>query len=213
MSRRVLITAGPTREPIDAVRYLSNRSSGTMGVALANAADASAHATTLLLGPVDSSAAERVHAGVRIERFETTADLAALLREHFRACDVLVMAAAVSDYRVTEADAETGKRERKDELTLILEATPDLVAGCTEIKRPDQRVVSFALEQADQLEDRAIMKMRRKGVDATVANPLETMDADEIDAVWLTADGDRRALGPMDKAAFAAWLIERVTAM
>lgn len=213
MSRRVLITAGPTREPIDAVRYLSNRSSGTMGVALANAADAAGHATTLLLGPVDSSAATRVHAGVGIERFETTADLAALLREHFQACDVLIMAAAVSDYRVAEADAETGKREREDELTLKLEATPDLVAGCTKTKRPDQRVVSFALEQADQLEGRAITKMRRKGVDATVANPLETMDAGEIDAVWLTADGDRQTPGLIDKVAFAAWLIKRVAAM
>ena len=91
---RVLITAGPTREPIDDVRFISNRSSGQMGFALAEAASAAGHEVTLLLGPVllPPSVAERVN----VIRFNTTADLEALLAEHFPKSDVLIKAAAVA---------------------------------------------------------------------------------------------------------------------
>ncbi|MEM1444773.1 MAG: phosphopantothenoylcysteine decarboxylase [Planctomycetota bacterium] len=210
MSRRVLITAGPTREPIDAVRYLSNRSSGALGVALANAAAQAGHDVTLLLGPVDSAVAERVDGTVTVERFETTAELQALLRDHFPHCALLIMAAAVADYRLAESETQDGKRERRGDWTLRFEATPDLVAGCASNKRDGQRVVAFALEHPVQLEARATQKMQRKGVDAIVANPLETMDAEAIDAVLLTADGQREVPGAMSKLAFAAWIIERL---
>ncbi|MEM7578096.1 MAG: phosphopantothenoylcysteine decarboxylase [Planctomycetota bacterium] len=211
MSRRILITAGPTREPIDAVRYLSNRSSGAMGVALANAADEAGHETTLLLGPVDSAVAGSVRDDVAVERFATTAELEALLASHFRGCDVLVMAAAVADYRLApEVVDATGKRKREGDLTLRFEATPDLVAGCAAEKRDDQRVVAFALEEPEQLEGRAMEKMRRKGVDAIVGNPLGTMDAETIEAILFTSDGERMVPGPMSKRAFAEWLIAQI---
>ena len=215
---RFLITAGPTREPVDAVRFLSNRSSGAMGVAVANAAAAvpaalpgAGHEVTLLLGPVDWAAVAGVSEGVRVERFETTADLEALLDKRFADCDVLVMAAAVADYRPVEVGV--GKRERAGAMTLSLEATPDLVAGCAMRKRADQRVVAFALEEPAKLEERAAAKLKRKRVDAIVANTLRTMDAAEIDAVWLTAAGVREASGIMSKRDFAAWLVARVAGL
>ena len=204
----VLITAGPTREPIDEVRFISNRSSGQMGLALAEAAAEAGHDVTLLLGPVLvlASLGERV----QVHRFTTTAELEALLGELFPAADLLVMAAAVADYRVTRAAA--GKTARSKSLKIQLEGTPDLVAGVAARKRPDQRVIAFALEEAETLEARARDKMQRKGVDGIVANPLSTMDADRIAGVLLTADGGRHEPGPMSKPDFARWLIEVLTA-
>lgn len=210
---RLLITAGPTREPIDDVRFISNRSSGQMGLALARAAADAGHAVTLLLGPVMLPTA--LGDDVQIVRFTTTDDLQTLLAEHFPACDTLVMAAAVADYRL--ASPRTGKAPRSQGMRLTLEPTPDLVAHVAATKRPDQRVIAFALEEAAVLEERAVEKMRRKGVDAIVANPLATMDADRVAAMLLTADGHRHeppatagsgADGPgQTKDAFARWLV------
>ncbi len=210
---RVLITAGPTREPIDDVRFISNRSSGQMGLALARAAAEAGHAVTLLLGPVMLPAA--LGDDVQIIRFSSTADLQALLTQHFPACDTLVMAAAVADYRL--ASPRTGKAPRSEGMRLELEPTPDLVAGLAATKRADQRVIAFALEEAAVLEERAAEKMQRKGVDAIVANPLATMDAGRVAAVLLTADGQRHeppatagsgSDGPgQTKDAFARWLV------
>lgn len=204
---KLLITAGPTREPIDDVRFISNRSSGRVGIALADAATEAGHEVTLLLGPVMmlTTIADRYD----VHRFETCAELGALLSEHFREHDALVMAAAVADYRPVAKTA--GKMPRQDGLDLRLEPTPDLVAQVAATKRVEQRVVAFALELEDQLEDRAVAKMRRKKVDAIVANPLATMDATTIHPVWMTANGSIQRPGAMEKPRFAAWLVERVT--
>jgi len=182
----LLITAGPTREPIDDVRFISNRSSGQMGLALAQAAADAGHDVTLLLGPVMLPAA--LGDDVQIARFTTTAQL-----------------------------PMTGKAKRGDGLRLELEPTPDLVAQVAKTKRADQQVIAFALEEAAVLEERAAEKMQRKGVDAIVANPLSTMDAQRVAAVLLTADGQRHEPpstagsgtdGPgQSKDAFARWLV------
>ena len=145
-----------------------------------------------------------------MHRFTSTAELQALLAEHFAGCDVLIMAAAVADYRMREVAA--GKAARAGSLKLELEATPDLVAGLAGRKRPGQRVVAFALEEAEALEARALEKMRRKGVDAIVANPLATMEDGRVDAVLFTADGGRERPGLMSKPDFARWLVRRVVA-
>ncbi|MEM7627326.1 MAG: phosphopantothenoylcysteine decarboxylase [Planctomycetota bacterium] len=204
---KILITAGPTREPIDEVRFISNRSSGQMGLALADAADAAGHDVTLLLGPV--LAPTTLGDRVALRRFATTAELEQLLADCFPACDLLVMAAAVADYRVAKAVA--GKTERKKELKIELEGTPDLVAGVASTKRDDQKIVAFALEEPHQLEERAVAKMKRKGVDAIVANPLVTMEDGGIAGVYLTNDGRRDEPGAMSKIDFARWLIDRVS--
>lgn len=206
---RVLITAGPTREPIDDVRFISNRSSGQMGIALAQAASTAGHEVTLLLGPVlmptDFSGS------VRVVPFGSTEDLETLLAEHFPQCDVLIKAAAVADYR--PAQRIEGKTPRGEGLTITLEATPDLVAACATTKRDDQRIIAFALEDPAVLETRAVEKMKRKGVDAILANPLKTMDAADIDPVLFYADGRRDAPGAMAKTELARWLVERASAL
>jgi phosphopantothenoylcysteine decarboxylase/phosphopantothenate--cysteine ligase len=240
----MLITAGPTHEPIDEVRYIANRSSGKMGIAIAEAARHAGWDVTLLLGPTllnpplvrgdetppplprggegdqcgspkrwsveESRTADA--AKTRTIRFTTTEDLRSLLAEHFPKCDVLVMAAAVADYRPVKSAA--GKIKRGDErLTLELEATPDLVAECAKRKRQDQFIVGFALEEPDKLRERAIEKLKRKGLDAIAANPLRTMDSEMTEArLFQIAGGQvtepRAAAGATTKKAFARWLIE-----
>ena len=204
--RHMLVTAGPTHEAIDAVRYLANRSSGRMGVAIAAAAATAGWDVTLLLGPVDVPPP----AGVLVKRFRSTADLAALLDANFPPADVLIMAAAVADYRPVQTGA--GKLPRQSAgLRLELEPTPDLVAACATQRRSGQWIVGFALEAPATLETRAVEKLARKGLDAIVANPLGTMGADDVEAVVFTSDGTRHeppgAPGGIDKGAFAQWLV------
>jgi len=204
--RRMLITAGPTREPIDDVRYLGNRSSGRLGICLAEAARAAGWQVTLLLGPTELAPPTEV----RTLRFESTSELALLLDEQFPTCDVLVMAAAVADYRPRHVPG--AKLPRTDAgLTLQLEPTPDLVARCASRKRPDQLVIGFALEEPSLLEARAHLKLRSKRLDAIVANPLNTMGAEAIAARILTATGEvlvpPGGPGPISKNEFARWLV------
>jgi phosphopantothenoylcysteine decarboxylase / phosphopantothenate---cysteine ligase len=209
---RILITAGPTREPIDAVRFISNRSSGRMGIAIAQAAAAAGHDVTLLLGPVPVHAS--LHDKMRVYRFGSSAELKQILEAHFPDCDTLVMAAAVADYRMENTTDGKIKREsqsgRDAELTLRLQPTPDLVKAVASTRRPDQKVVAFALEEPAELEARAVAKMTRKGVDAVVANPLGTMDGEHITPIWLLADGGRAEPGRMTKTDFAAWLVAKL---
>jgi phosphopantothenoylcysteine decarboxylase/phosphopantothenate--cysteine ligase len=211
---RTLVTAGPTHEPIDRVRFLGNRSSGRLGLAIAEAAARRGCPTTLLLGPVESPPSPPIPQ-LELLRFRTAADLERLLREHAPECDLIVMAAAVADFR--PRSLHDGKHRRTDEgLTLELEAVPDLLAGLASRRRSGQRIVGFALEEASDLEDRAVAKLRRKAIDAIVANPLETMDAREVRGLLFFADG-RRETPPghpeaIAKEAFASWLVDRLLA-
>lgn len=202
---RMLITAGPTHEPIDAVRYIANQSSGRMGLALAAAARELGWSVTLLLGPTSLVPPN----DFAVHRFETTDELEKLLEEHFPACDVLIMAAAVADYRPQRF--ERGKLPRGQQaLHLKLEPTPDLVAKCASKKRDDQFIVGFALEEASQLEMRAKEKLRTKRLDAIVANSLDTLGAKDIVATIFAADGKRISWGSssMSKDFFASRLLE-----
>lgn len=206
--RRILITAGPTQEPIDAVRYIGNRSSGRLGIALADAAAGRGWTATLLLGPTCRAPSD---SRVRVERFRTTTDLEGLLGGEMGGCDVLVMAAAVADYRPKADPAHfQGKRRRSREgMTLELEPTPDLLAGCAARRRPGQLLVGFALEPRDELLASARSKLERKSIDLIVGNPLETMDGETIEAVVLGRDGtERRTDGAVAKGDFAAWLLD-----
>ncbi len=212
----ILVTAGPTHEPIDEVRFIGNRSSGRMGMAIAEAAAARGCPVTLLLGPVGTMPTE-VGSSVRLERFRTTADLQAALGEHWPRHDVLVMAAAVADYRprpeAAGAARDAGGKLRRtgDALHLELEPTPDLLAGAAAASRPDQTLVGFALEPSERLLASARDKLVRKGVHAIVANPLETMDHAGIAGTLVTPDGLRRPeLERLPKPEFARWLVERV---
>jgi phosphopantothenoylcysteine decarboxylase/phosphopantothenate--cysteine ligase len=212
MPRSLLITAGPTHEPIDAVRFLGNRSSGRVGVALADEAAKRGWSTTLLLGPVSRMPSD---SRVRLVRFRTCSDLEGLLGIEAPKHDVLVMAAAVADYRPKVDPAFFGgKFRRKNEtLRLELEPTPDLLAGVSSKRRAGQLLVGFALEPREELLECARAKLTRKKIDMVVGNPLETMDGETIEAIVLDANGrERRTPGVISKAAFAGWLMDLIDA-
>ncbi len=200
---RVLVTTGPTREPIDDVRFIGNRSSGRMGAAIAQAfMDAGCHVTAAV-----GAGAVRPTATTLLD-FGSTEELACLLQEQWPNHQLLVMAAAVADYTPVRTGA--GKLRRSSgPLILELEPTPDLLASLARITRPHQMVVGFALEREEDLEASARAKLQRKQLDAIVANPLNTMDAENVRAKLLLADGDWLVPehgAPMSKPQFAAWL-------
>jgi len=227
----VLITAGPTHEPIDEVRYLANRSSGRLGIELAEAALDAGWVTTLALGPTPNAPRTEPHPNqgsstgshtqsrerrFQLIRFRTTADLQKCLEQHAQQVDILIMAAAVADYRPAPLDTGTAasKLRRSEEgLTLQLEATPDLVAACVQRRSQQQNtrprlIVGFALEPAEGLQEAAVAKLQRKGLDLIVANPLETMDSDTIEASVLSLRGTiATTKGPIDKREFGHWLV------
>ena len=227
----VLVVAGPSHEPIDAVRYIANRSSGRLGLHLAEAAAARGCSTTLLLGPAPIEASEKIarmvgttndpaNAGtrakpgqdsdssVRLVRFRSSRDLELALQREATGVDVLIMAAAVADYRPAQPHA--GKLPRTGQpLTLQLEPVPDLLAGVTPGLGARSIAIGFALEADAADHRRALAKMARKGCHAIVVNPLETMDSAGIDATILFADGREPARpGPLSKAHFAQRLID-----
>ena len=211
---RFLVTAGPTWEPIDQVRYLGNRSSGQMGVAIAEAAAALNSKTTLLRGP--GTVEPAIFPDLQDVRFESAADLEMELNTRWPAHDILIMAAAVADFRPTSAPEGTKKFRRGDSLTKIeLSPVPDLVGGLASNEQPGQLRIGFALEPASELESAARRKLEQKQLAGIVANPLETMDSKEIDGFLLLADGSihRAADQPIPKPAFAEWLVSRALAL
>jgi phosphopantothenoylcysteine decarboxylase/phosphopantothenate--cysteine ligase len=173
----VVVSAGGTREPIDPVRFLGNRSSGRQGVALALAAADRGADVVLVAAHVDDGVLDlaSVHPRVRLERAGTVAELESAMQRAAVVADVVVMAAAVSDYRVAEVSEHKLSKEDADGtgLTLELVRTPDIVAGLAERRRPGQTVVAFAAETEtddEALLNRARRKLARKGVDLLVAN-------------------------------------------
>ncbi|MEE9274632.1 MAG: bifunctional phosphopantothenoylcysteine decarboxylase/phosphopantothenate--cysteine ligase CoaBC [bacterium] len=207
---RLLVTAGPTRERWDAVRFLSNRSSGKMGFALAAAAAARGAEVTLVSGPVslaDPPGAETV----RVESAEEmrTAALAA-----WKGADAAVMAAAVADFR--PAAPHNGKRKKGEaSLSLPLERTPDIIAEMGKDKG-GRLLVGFAAESGDMKEN-ALDKMRRKGLDLIAANMIsgeeDAMGADESRAVLYDPSGGEEAIPRMEKAELAHRILDRLAAM
>jgi phosphopantothenoylcysteine decarboxylase/phosphopantothenate--cysteine ligase len=166
--RRVLVTAGPTREAVDAIRFLSNRSSGVMGTALAAALARLGAEVTLVMGPGSAPAPE----GIAAVRAVTSArEMAAAVRAELDAgCDWLFMAAAVADYAPREPQPGKIKKDAQGEAwTLDLVRTPDILAEVVALHPAQPRVVGFALE-TDRLLERAAAKRSRKGMDWIVAN-------------------------------------------
>jgi phosphopantothenoylcysteine decarboxylase/phosphopantothenate--cysteine ligase len=192
---RLLVTAGPTREPIDPVRFVSNRSSGRMGYALAEAARDRGAAVTLLSGPTGLPRPE----GVRFERFGTADELHAALLREFPECDGLAMAAAVADF-IPESSPQRLHREQGAR-RLALAPGQDLLASLRPLRR-GQTVVAFAAE-TDDLEARARRKMEEKGADLIVVNDVGRgdigFDAEENEVVILGPGGRREPIGKRPK--------------
>jgi phosphopantothenoylcysteine decarboxylase/phosphopantothenate--cysteine ligase len=175
---QVLVTAGGTREPIDPVRYLGNRSSGRQGVAVALAAADRGAEVTLIAGHADADvlAPARAHPRIEVTHAGTAAELAAEVSARAASADVVVMAAAVADYRVAEAsERKLAKEETGGELTLTLVETDDILAALVRDRRSGQTIVGFAAEtetDAAALLERARRKRRRKGVDLLAVNEV-----------------------------------------
>ena len=168
----VLVTAGGTREPIDSVRFVGNRSSGRMGVALADEAAALGAHVTLV------SANATVAAGPAVRTLEvgTAAELQAACAAEFAGADVLLMAAAVADFRPA-APADTKlKKDGRATLALELEATPDILSALAAARRPGQTIVGFAAEHGDGAVEYGRGKLTRKGLDAIVVNDIARAD-------------------------------------
>lgn len=207
------MTAGPTWEAIDAVRYLGNRSSGRMGTEIARAAAELGHPVTLLRGPgtVDPGR----HPRIETIRFQSANELGRELHARWPSHDLLLMAAAVADFRPrVTATPGTKLRRTGTPITLELDPVPDLLAGLAKIPHQGTRI-GFALEPRAALMDHARAKLARKGLHAIVANPLETMESEEIDGTLLLADGTSRRpdQGPLPKTDFARWLVESTLAV
>jgi phosphopantothenoylcysteine decarboxylase/phosphopantothenate--cysteine ligase len=183
---RVLVTAGPTRERVDPIRFLSNRSSGRMGYALAEAARDRGARVTLLSGPTGLTRPE----GLRFVAFESAADLDNLLAAEFPECDVLVMAAAVADFIPEPSDARLHRSD--GERSVRLAPGKDLLAGLAN-RSPAQMVVAFAAETAD-LEARGRRKMEAKGADLIVVNDVGRADtgfeAADNEVIILSREGE-----------------------
>ena len=164
------------------------------------------HDVTMLLG----CGTLEPPADLRVYRFDSGGDLKRLLEKHFASCDVLIMAAAVADFQPVSVTEGKIPRDQANQIELHLRPTPDLVAMMARRRRPDQRVIAFALEEPQHLAQRAAEKLRRKGVDAIVANPLNTIDTDTITPLWLTSAGHRETADAMFKVDFARWLVARL---
>ncbi len=170
---RVLVTAGGTREPIDSVRYVGNRSSGRMGFALAEQAARRGAVVTV----VAANVALPAPAGVTVVPVETAAELADACAEAFPQCDVLLMSAAVADFRpAAPADTKLKKDAADTPDTIALERTPDVLSGLAAGRRADQTIVGFAAEHGEGALAYAREKLDRKRLDAIVVNDISRSD-------------------------------------
>ncbi len=207
---RVLVTAGGTREPIDSVRFIGNRSSGRMGWALADEAAGRGGCVTVVAANVTLAPNPRVE----LVAVETAAQLHEACLAEFAEADVLLMAAAVADYRPAGgAAAEKLKKGRAERLELELERTDDVLAALAQRRRPEQTLVGFAAEHGDGALAYGRGKLERKGLDLVVVNDISRtdigFDTTDNEVTLVGHDGDRPiALG--SKAQVAATILDEV---
>ena len=208
---RVMVTAGPSREALDPVRYISNRSSGKMGYAIAQAAQKRGAEVTLLSGPV----AIEAPLGVKLVPFTTTQELLDRASELAREQDLLIQAAAPADYRAKEIAPQKIKKHGGEPMTFTLVENPDVAATLGKAKRSGQVFVGFAAETNDVLAH-ARDKLARKNLDMIVANdvtrPGAGFDVDTNIVTLITKDG-QEALPMMSKAEVAQRILDRALAL
>ena len=207
---RCLITAGPTREFFDPVRFVSNPSTGKMGFAIAAAARAAGWTVDLVAGPVALPEPE----GVMLYPVVTAAEMLRQTDALFGPCDVLIMTAAVSDWRPKVVHPQKLKKDGAG-MTVEFEPVPDILATLAQRRRADQLLVGFAAETQD-IEANALAKLDRKGIDLVAANSVAGPDGafgnDMNKLILLGRDGYRQPLGPATKAAVAAQLVAALAA-
>ena len=208
---RVMVTAGPSREALDPVRYISNRSSGKMGYAIAQAAQKRGAEVTLLSGPVAIEAPQ----GVKLVPFTTTQELLDRASELAQEQDLLIQAAAPADYRAKEIAPQKNATTGDGALTLTFVPTPDVAKAVGEGKRDGQILVGFAAETETAVEN-ARKKLDSKHLDMIVANdvtrPGAGFDVDTNIVTLITKDG-QEALPMMSKAEVAQRILDRALAL
>ncbi len=207
---RFLITAGPTREPIDPIRYLSNRSSGKMGYAIAEAALQAGHDVTLISGPVNL---DPPHGG-RFISISTGDEMFDAIDRHLGDCDVLVMCAAVADYK--PKNISPGKIKKRDtNFSLELIPTRDILGS---LSKQDRQflVVGFAAETND-VEENAQKKLRDKNCDMIVANDVSRansgMESNENEVTILFRNGEKKKISRAPKKIIARELVKIISNM
>ena len=205
---KLLVTAAGTREPIDPVRYIGTRSSGKMGYAIAEAAARLGAEVTLISGP----SALQPPAGVEFFGVESAREMRQLVQERFPACDIVIKAAAVADYRVKNVSDQKIKKNDA-ELTLVLQKNPDILKELGEMKQPHQTLVGFAAETQNLLQY-AKGKLEKKNLDMIVANdvskPQAGFNVDTNLIKLLKRDGSIEELSLMSKKELAYIILDRV---
>jgi phosphopantothenoylcysteine decarboxylase/phosphopantothenate--cysteine ligase len=208
MSLRCLITAGPTREFFDPVRFISNPSTGKMGFALAKAAKAAGWTVDLVSGPVSLPEPE----GVMFYPVVTAEELMRQTDALFGPCDILIMTAAVSDWRPKKTLQQKLKKDGES-LNLEMEPVPDILATLAQQRKPGQLLVGFAAE-TENIEAHALDKLKRKKIDLIVANSVAGAEGafgnDENTVILLGNNGFRQVLGPASKEKIADLLIKQI---
>src|SRR5712691_3189450 len=206
--RRVLVTAGPTREPIDPVRYISNRSSGKMGYAIAEAAKRRGASVTLVSGPTSLP----LPAGVHVAQITTAAEMYDAVMQRAPQNQIVIKAAAVADFGPAIAADHKIKKNDRDELTLTLKKNPDILGSLSAI-RPKPFVVAFAAE-TDSLESNAREKLERKNADLIVANDVSDasigFDSDQNEVLVMARDGTTTRLEKASKFVIANRILDLV---
>ncbi len=208
---KILVTAGPTREPLDPVRYLSNRSSGKMGYAVAQAALDAGHEVVLITGPVALTPPK----GAQTLRVTTSEEMYEAVHSRVTRADVCVLCAAVADFRPAKVEEHKIKKGTRSSLTLELVPTRDILRSLRDVPRasgdPRPVVVGFAAETNDVLAH-AREKLRAKGCTLIVANDVSQarvgFESDENELTLLFASGEIRVLPRAQKSALAAALVK-----
>lgn len=205
---RVLVTAGPTVERIDPVRYITNDSSGKMGYAIAEAARKRGAEVTLVTGPVHIAPPQ----GVQVVPITSTQDLLDAMMEHCQEQDVIIQAAAPADYRMETVAQQKIKKQSGDTLTLTLVENPDVAKAVGERKRPGQTLVGFAAE-TQLVRENAQKKLQSKHLDLIVANDVTAPGAGfgvDTNIVTFITQATETALPQMSKRDVADWILDKV---
>ncbi|MCF8002387.1 MAG: bifunctional phosphopantothenoylcysteine decarboxylase/phosphopantothenate--cysteine ligase CoaBC [Halanaerobiales bacterium] len=205
--KKILITAGPTREPLDPVRFISNYSSGKMGYALARAASFRGANVNLISGPTDLPPP----LGVNIVRVETGLEMEKEVNKVASDCDIIIMVAAVADFR-PEARKNKIKKTGQESLQITLNSNPDILAKRGANKSEDQLLVGFAAE-SQQLEDNALKKMERKKLDMIIANKINVSGTgfnSDHNQVTIYTPNMKEQIPKMNKRALADVLLDKI---
>ena len=211
LGTRMMVTAGPTQESLDPVRYIGNHSSGKMGYAIANEAASQGAKVTLISGPVDELA---IHPGVRLVQIKTADEMHTACLRHFEDCNILVMAAAVADYKPKHI-VESKIKKEKEITSLELEKTVDILKSLGK-KKTSQILIGFALETDNELSN-AKEKIKKKNLDAIVLNSLADKGAgfqhSTNKITFIPAKGEQTAYPLKDKSEVAMDILTQIKLM